>query len=339
MSDEPRLSAGPFSYAWEEGWGANDHHGGKSSGWAHHGIVVTRDDRVITFSPERPEVLQLTTSGEFLQSWTADVIEGHGLYLTVEDGQEYLWISDIGTKTSRNADGSYTPTPSPLRGAVHKYTVEGTEVATITVPDLEVYSDGGDFTPGQVAVDEERFGGSGDIWLVDTYGQALLHRFDKDGRLLATLTGEEGAGRFAHPHSLFVDRRRQVPELLVADRRNKRVQVYDLDGRWLRSFGSDFFVTPGGFAQLDDYLFVIELDGRVTILDVDNEPVGQLGEDPGRGEGWPNALDSNGKPMRPPLVPGAFHTPHAAAFDSAGNLYVTEWLIGGRLVRLRALGS
>ena len=54
---------------------------------------------------------------------------------------------------------------------------------------------------------------------------------------------------------------------------------------------------------------------------------------PGR-DGWPNARDAAGDLVRPELAPGRFNSPHTIAADGDGNLYVTEWVIGGRLVKL-----
>lgn len=333
MTIRPVIAAGGFRFDWEEGWGANGHHDGSSPGWAHHGIAVTRDGRIVTFSEQSAEVLVLDGGGELLSHWQADVIEGHELVCTVDDGEEHLWISDTGAKDRPTGGGGYSEEPAIPRGSVVKYALDGVELFRIDAPDLDVYKNAA-FTPAGVAVDERRFGGSGDIWVTDAYGQELVLRFDEHGELLGTLDGTEGAGRFNHPHAVFIDRRREKPELLVADRRNRRVQVYDLNGNWLRAFGDGFFVTPSAFAQRGSYLFVVELDARITILDVENNPVGQIGAYKPRGPGWPNAFAPDGSLVRPALVPGILHTPHGAAFDANGNLYISEWLIGGRLIRL-----
>ncbi|ALJ21398.1 hypothetical protein AOA12_16445 [Microbacterium sp. No. 7] len=334
MTSGATTAGGGFTYEWQSGWGADGHHDGSSTGWAHHGLVVTDDDRIITFAVDRPEVLVLNTAGELITSWTPDVVEGHGLFLTREGDEQFLWISDIGTKNRPQEDGSYEADAEPVHGAVVKYTLDGTELLRITAPGLDAYREGS-FSPGQVAVDDQ---GSGDIWVCDPYGQALVLRFDRDGNLLTTLTGAEGAGEFKHPHAVFIDRRRGEPELLVADRINKRIQVFSLTGEYLRTFGEEFFIFPGGFAQRGDYLFVTELFGSVTILGPDNSRVGSLGQvAPPGAPGWPNTVNEAGAVVRPALEDGAFHTPHAAAFDSEGNLYLAEWLVGGRLDKLRVI--
>lgn len=61
--------------------------------------------------------------------------------------------------------------------------------------------------------------------------------------------------------------------------------------------------------------------------------IGAEGEPDRSRPGWPN-LTEDGKTYRPPLQAGAFNTPHGAAVDSLGNIYVSEWLIGGRLDKL-----
>jgi hypothetical protein len=330
-----QLGEGQFSFDWQSDWAKGDHHNGTTQGWAHHGIVVTSQGEIMTFSEERPEVQVMNRDGELLRTFAVDLTEGHGMSLVIENGQEFLWIADNGSKSRRQDDGTYAPSPKPLRGAAAKFTLEGDEVFRLTMPDLEMYAEG-DYCPTMVAVDEERFGGSGDIWVADCYGQMVVHRFDKAGTYLQTLDGTEGAGKYLHPHSIHIDRRSETPELYVADRRNKRIQVYSLDGTFLRSFGEDFLVSPSGFVAYGDNLLITELDSRIAVLGPDNKLVTYLGEydpDMRKRPGWPNVVQ-DGASVRPPLAEGAFNTPHGIAADSDGNLYVTEWLIGGRLVRL-----
>nr|WP_248923590.1 hypothetical protein [Mycobacterium intracellulare] len=78
-----------------------------------------------------------------------------------------------------------------------------------------------------------------------------------------------------------------VPELYVADRVNTRVLVYDIGGRYLRSFGEQFLNSPSDFAQWGDLLVVAELYGRVAVLDPEDNLLGYIGDDPTAAPGWP----------------------------------------------------
>jgi len=90
-------------------------------------------------------------------------------------------------------------------------------------------------------------------------------------------------------------------------------------------------------ATWKDYLVVTDfMRARVTVLDGDDRLVAHLYENvdaPSRDD-WPNARDADGALVRPQLEAERFNSPHAVAPDSAGNLYVTEWLAGGRYTKL-----
>jgi hypothetical protein len=288
---------------------------------------------------DRPEVRLLRTDGQLVASWEAPVVAGHGLTIVRENGEDLLWIADNGISAPPGRNGMYDSqrSASGQYGAAVKLTLAGEELLRLSVPKTADYA-AGNFAPTDVAVDERRHGGSGSIWVADGYGRHLLHRYDEDGRYLGTLDGVGGLGRFDQPHAVFVDRRKDVPQLYVADRGNARIQVFGLDGQFIRGVGRGHFHSPGGFAVTPDgHMFVAELDARVTILDRDDEVVGVLGEQgpPDRGRpGWPNRISGTGRPERPVLRAGKFNSPHAIAADRDGNLYIAEWLIGGRTISL-----
>lgn len=343
-------AAGPYlpSFVFRDDWADLGHHDGTSTGWAHHGIAVTRSGEVLTFHEERSEVLVLGPEGSLLRSWSVDLTEGHGFTLVEEEGEELLWIADNGTKYRRADDGEYvTPgTPvhnsvrhepgPPVRGVAVKYGLDGVERMRVGAPELPMYASG-DFAPTHVAEDEERWGGSGDIWVSDGYGQSAVHRFTKDGRYRDSLTGEEGPGRFHFPHGIHIDRRGPEPLLYIADRKNALAHVYDLEGRYQRSFGRGFLASPGGFAPLGTHLLIAEMDSRIAVVGPDDGFVGYLGDgsDPAEriAPGWPNRRGTSGL-ERPDFPASAFRAPHSLATDTDGNVYVSEWLIGGRLVKL-----
>ena len=113
--------------------------------------------------------------------------------------------------------------------------------------------------------------------------------------------------------------------------------MYDTDGRWLRTVGEGFLNSPSAFVTDGPNIVVGELYARLAVVDMDDRLVGYLGEDDQARQrpGWPNGLGPDEQPARNPnLQPGRFNSPHGLASDADGNIYVAEWLIGGRMIKL-----
>jgi len=323
-------------YRWLEDWAhlPTDEHA--HTGWAHHGLAVSRTGQLLGFHAGEPFLLVFDADGALVRSIPCPVREAHGLTLVLEDDVEYLWIADNGAKPVRQSDGTYKAGHPDTAGHVLKIALDGTVVQELTTPALPAYQDAA-YSPTSVAVDEKRHGGSGDVWVADGYGRSLVHRFTADGTYLKTISGEEGtAGAFNCPHAVFIDRRKAEPELYIADRGNAQVQVYGLDGTFRRSFGTDFLNSPSGFATLGDNLVIAELFAQLTIVNADDGLVGYIGANPTARErpGWPNAVAADGGTTQPPVQAGKFNSPHGIATDCDGAIYVSEWLVGGRLVKL-----
>ena len=323
-------------YQWLENWAhlPGDEHA--HHGWAHHGLAVSRSGELLGFHPGEPSLLTFNLDGSVARSVPCPVREAHGLTLVVEDDVEYLWIADNGSKPVRQADGSYQPGHPDTAGHVIKIALDGTVVQELPTPPLPTYEDAA-YSPTSVAVDEKRHGGSGDVWVADGYGRSLVHRFTADGEYRGTISGEDGtAGAFNCPHAVFIDRRKSEPELYIADRGNARVQVYGLDGTFRRSFGSDYLNSPRAFATLGNQLVIAELFAQLTMVGTDDEFVGYIGANPTAQDrpGWPNALTADGATTQPPVQAGKFNSPHGIAIDCDGAIYVSEWLVGGRLIKL-----
>ena len=332
-----RIGEGPNTYEWVDRWAKIPQTEAARSGWAHHGVVVTKSGDIVTFHPGDSTVLILNRDGAVTKTWDLPVADAHGITLVEEDGNEYLWIADNGRKRQAQLAYGYPPGSGPYSGQVLKTTLDGQIKTTLPKPDLDIYREG-NYSPTFVAVNEERFGGNGDIWVTDGYGESYIHRFDKSGQYLSSINGEEGsAGRFDCPHGIFIDRRGPEPELYVADRSNHRVQVYALDGSFRRAFGSDFLSSPSGFVTHGDLLVVAELRARLALLDREDNLLCYLGDNEGvcSVAGWPNNMNEAGELIPTQLLePGKFNSPHGMAVDSDGNIYVEEWLIGGRFIKL-----
>jgi len=86
--------------------------------------------------------------------------------------------------------------------------------------------------PTDVAWDSE-----GNTYISDGYVNSRVAKYDKHGDWVKSW-GESGTGpgQFRLPHAIAVDRNNNV---YVGDRSNRRIQVFDTDGKFLRMFSID----------------------------------------------------------------------------------------------------
>jgi len=120
----------------------------------------------------------------------------------------------------------------------------------------------------------------------------------------------------------------------VADRSNRRLQYFSLDGRVLGLVTAEMrlpchFHQQDAAASVRGVLLVPDLEARVTLLDADNKLLAHLGD------GWGPEGHALRDKARAQFVPGRFIAPHSAIFDRAGDIYVVEWVEVGRVTKLR----
>jgi streptogramin lyase len=92
--------------------------------------------------------------------------------------------------------------------------------------------------PTDIAWDSE-----GNSYITDGYVNSRVAKYDKNGDWVKSW-GEfgTGPGQFRTPHAIAIDRNNNV---YVGDRANRRVQVFDTDGKFLRMFTVDVPPPPG----------------------------------------------------------------------------------------------
>lgn len=175
----------------------------------------------------------------------------------------------------------------------------------------------------------------GGYYLGYGYGSNWIFQYDKNDQFVRAIGGGgKTDGKFATPHSQWLDERDGTPKLVVADRANKRLQWFDMDGKHLKTLGG--FLFPADIDVQGDIMMVPDLHCRVTLLDKANKVIAHLGDDP---EWRTKALASfKMRGQRPKWQPGKFVHPHDACFDKYGDIFVVEWVSTGRVSKLVKVG-
>src|SRR4029079_12664569 len=263
--------------------------------------------------------------GKFIRSWGKE-FKGvaHGLHIRKEGSDEFLYL------TVNAANPRQTPPPE-MQAVVIKATPRGEIVWKIQgPPDVDAYkqpaADGTAkrYNPTNVAIAP-----NGDIYVGDGYGSYFVHQYNNRGGYIRTLrrNGSE-AGQLKEPHGIWVDTRSSTPILVVADRRNNRLQRFTLDGAHI-----DFVPgcrLPCHFDEQKGTVVIPDLHGRVTLIDKKNDVIEHLGDS--KDPNWNNPLRTQ---PRTSFIPGQFICPHGACFDHEGNIFVVEWVEVGRVTKLR----
>jgi sugar lactone lactonase YvrE len=87
---------------------------------------------------------------------------------------------------------------------------------------------------------------NGNIYITDGYINSRVAKYDKNGDWVKSWgTKGTGPGQFNLPHAIAIDRNNNI---YVGDRTNRRIQVFDTDGKFQRVFSIDIPPVPGTHA-------------------------------------------------------------------------------------------
>jgi hypothetical protein len=212
--------------------------------------------------------------------------------------------------------------------------------------DAGVYAAGEDTAPADVWGRDRfmptnfAFLDDGGFLVADGYGAYCVHQYDKDANYVSTFGGPSTSakedGLFNTPHGIWIDHRPGgEPSIVVADRANGRLQWFSLTGEHQQTL--DGFRLPANVDTHGEVLLVPDLEARVTLLDGQNNVIAQLGDD----AAWHDQVMADNRRMRTQpdrWQAGRFIHPHDACFDAEGNIFVAEWVDGGRITKLRRVG-
>ena len=284
--------------------------------YVHHTVHASseRADTVVVFDDK----------GKYVRSFGKEFRGvAHGMQLRREGKDEFLYL------TANAANPKMTPQPAK-QAAVVKTTLKGEQVWSIDAPpEVDGYKPAADGTKARYNPTNVAIAPNGDVYVADGYGSFYVNQYDAKGQHIRTFGGRGSEpGKLIEPHGIWIDTRGATPRVVVADRRNNRLQRFTLDGQHV-----DFipgFRLPCHFDEHNGLVVVPDLHGRVTLLDKSNAIVAHLGDS--QDPEWNNPLR---REPREKFIPGRFICPHGACFDHRGNIYVAEWVEVGRVTKLR----
>ena len=172
---------------------------------------------------------------------------------------------------------------------------------------------------------------NGDIFLADGYASDHIFKFDKTGKYLMHFgTKGNGLKEFNTAHGMTLDTRYDPPRLLICDRNHVpkgRLLHYDLNGEFIAEVVTGLGM-PTSAAVQGDYVSVPDLHGRLVILDKSNTIMAVLGYNPDP------AKRGNFNVPQSQWIEGIFSGTHGSSWDKDGNLYVQDWNVSGRIMKL-----
>ena len=303
------VGSGRYTYEFVPGWGK------LPPGYAFGmipGMAVDKHDKIYIFSRNPNHVYIFDRDGKFLSMWDKSIFADysihspHGFYIGPD---EKVYLTDSRDHT------------------VRKFTLDGKLLMTLGT-EGKPGEEGEPFNrPASAAISS-----SGDIFIADGYGNARVHKYSPEGKLLKSW-GKPGTGpsEFNLPHGIWIDKDDHV---WVADRENNRIQIFTVEGKYLKQLTD--FVRPGTvYIDNEDTVYVPEVFGRMSVLDLDGRLLARWGGEKSYVLDCVSRVKGDFIPYSDLLkwykTPGKFCDSHSCCVDSRGDLYVGEVAGGQRI--------
>lgn len=301
-----RMGCGIMTFDTVPGWGLRPD-GQSALGPTHGAVVIDKDGNIYTSANKG--VVVFSPDGKVVQSYLGDRYSNiHDMEIREEDGAEFIYGA-----RNQSAEGI-------------KFNARSGEIVlTLPYPE-ESGLNLNKFSPTAITVAP-----NGDIFLSDGYASNHIFKFDKAGKYLMHF-GKKGneLKQFNTAHGMTLDTRYDPPRLLICDRNHQpkgRLLHYDLDGNFIDEVITGLGM-PTSAAVQGDYVSVPDLHGRLVILDKSNTIIAVLGHnsDPAKRVNFNVPQDQ--------WIEGVFSGTHGSYWDKEGNLYVQDWNVAGRIMKL-----
>jgi len=271
-----------------------------------HEFVRTRAGNLILCTTHTANnLIEFSPDGKVIRTFGTTYPGIHGLSISDENGEEFLWLTDT------------------QRRIVVKLDMKGNEVMTLGWPkESGKYEAENKFCPTETAINPA----NGDIYVADGYGSNWLTHYNAKGEIKGSYRHEG----FKCIHGVAIDGRDAAnPKLLVTSRAANKLFTLSLDGEnlghvdfpgaWICRpvvHGENVFFAVINSGRLD---WGNDFRGFVMVLDRENKPVSLIGGQP------PTPAAEGEAALYRNIEPKPFLNCHDVCLDQEGNLYVAHW--------------
>lgn len=307
FKDDGRIIGhGDFKYRIDKQWGTQNLN--KYPVMDCHEMVQDKAGRLLLLTNHpKNNMIIYDRSGKVLDTWTLGLKGAHGLTISNEGGEEFLYIA----------------TTSDHK--VFKTDLEGKIIMELDYPkETGKYESAEKYHPTETAI-----GPNGDIYIADGYGLDYIIQYNSKGEYIRFWGGKgDGRDNFDCCHGITLDERDKAnPCLLITSRSKQEFKRFSLDGNHLETI-----TLPGCWicrpVIKGDYLFFAVLvtktwgayDGCIAVLDKDHKVISFPGAD--------TPVYQNGILTAPQYDDLSFLNPHDVCIDDDGNIYVPQWMSG-----------
>jgi len=301
-----RMGAGLMTFDTVPGWGLRPD-GQSAIGSTHGSVVIDKEGNIYTSA--KAGVFVFSPEGSVIQSYLGkDYSNIHDMEIREENGEEFIY-------GARNADAE------GIKFNAHT----GEIVLRLKLPE-EAGLGMIKFSPTAITV-----AANGDIYLSNGYASNHIFKYDSNGKYMMHF-GEKGNGlkQFNTAHGMTLDTRYLPNRLLICDRNHQpkgRLLHYTLEGEFIEEVITGLGM-PTAVAIQGDFVSVPDLHGRLVILNKNNTIIAVLGNNPDPAKGRNFNIPQN------EWIEGIFSGTHGSFWDKEGNLYVQDWNVAGRIMKL-----